>query len=418
MIDKYESKLAKSKKLIESEQGNARDLRAALDAQRRNALEKEAGLSLEMHNIETQMQQLKSALQDKSIDFDASKNEQELKASQLSAKCFEDVKKAREEAGKWKSKYEDLETSTRSWKQFTESALSREQLSCSQFQETCAHLRKDNEEHSKVFTSDIAERNAMIDELNQIVQNTTTELNDSRDQHMKELQHAVYERDAQMAQQEGELQKEIGALQVGLCLQKEMKDRLQLSMNHLKSCLRSLALDLTRPFDKNDEAATRSYYARLCDLFDRLLVSGALSADGGGGGWGGGSGEKSSQNWEKHVSHMHSYINKHTELVSNPNSASGSTTVSQYGQSLNIDSDFLSIIKSMKELLHHVLTRPAPVPAPAPAASGPSLAARAEITRLVEHTQLLRSDLDMSDRLMLSLVGQLMDEGFVDASGK
>jgi hypothetical protein len=401
MVDKLQGKLAKSKKTIDCEQGNARDLHTALDAIRRDALESEAVMSLKIHNMDKQMQQLKSALQDKRVELDASRNDYDLKSSQIAAKCFEDVKRAREEASRWKSKYEDLDASTRSWKQFSESSLSHEKLTSSQLQETCAHLRKDNEEHSKVFTSDIAERNAMIDELNQIVQNITAELSHVRDEHVKELQHVTREKDNQMAEQEGEFQKEIGALQVGLCLQKEMKDRLQLSMNHLKTCLRSLALDLTR-LGSIDGTATRSHYVQLCDLFDRLLVSGALVADGGDGG-----GEQSSQNWERHVSHMHSYINQHTELVTpHSHASSGAGTVSQYGQSLNIDSDFLSIVKSLKELLQHVLHYQ----------SGPSLAARAEVTRLAEHTQLLRADLQESDMLLLSLVGQLMDEGFVDAS--
>lgn len=402
IIVKFQSKLTKQKDLLEAEKKTSRELQTTLESVRRAAVEKEAALSMEIHSSDKQIQQLKSALHEKHASLEDLRNEHDLRVSQLSAKFFEELKSAKDEAARWKHMHEDLDKSSRAWKQFTESALHHEKLTSSQFQETYSRLKVENEQCSRMYASDVAERNSVIEELRQIVDSTTDELNHLRESHTKELDHIIKERDNQMAQESGDLQKEIGALQVGLCLQKEMKDAVQQNVNHLKSCMRSLALDLTRSFDEDNESETRKYYTQLLDLFDRLLVSGALVNRG----EDDSPGFKGSQNWEQHVSHMHSYINQHSVLVSNSNTASPGT-VSRYGKSLNIDSDFLSVIKSLRDLLQHVLHEQ----------STPSSEARKEITRLVEHIQLLKSDLDQSDMLMFSLVNQLMDEGLVNASG-
>lgn len=403
MIAKLQGKLARQKDAIAAEQKKSLDLQNSLEGSRRKAVEKEAALSLEIHKSDKHIQQLKSALHEKHAELTALQNEYDLRHSQMSAKFFEELKAAKDEASRWKHTHDDLDKSTREWKQFSESALAHEKTTSSQFEHTCAQLQEENIQCSKMYASDIAERNAVIEELQQAVQSTAAELTRVREAHARNLEEALREKDSAWAQEAGELQKEVGALQVGLCLQKEMKDGVQHTLDQLKTCLRSLALDLTRSFGQQDEEATRKYYLQLCDLFDRLLVSGALGPNKDSRG----TGMKSSENWEDHVSHMHSYINQHSALVASGDPSSPGA-VSRYGKSLNIDSDFLSIIKSLKDLLQHVLREH----------GAPSSAARREITRLVEHIQLLRSDLDQSDMLMLSLVSQLMDERFVNAAGK
>lgn len=399
-INKCQNKIEKLKEKLEEERNKSSQLQSSLDSQRRQALEKEAELSLEINNADQQIQKLQRQVHDSECRIAEQAEEYSISKCQLNEHFSHELRVTKDEVQKWKSMYNDLETTSKSWKQFSESVLSHEKLSTSQYQNNCELLREELKKCNEVYSSDIMERNTVIEELRQIVQSTTEELHSSRQLHSKEIESILKEKEVQNNADIGDLQKEIGALQVGLCLQKEMKDTLQNNFNHLKSCLRSLAVDLSKAFETNEEQAVRSYHKQLCDLFDRLLVSGALVSD---------NPEeseiKSSRNWDEYVGHMHHYLNQHHNLVSKTSTPGGS--VSKYGKSLNIDSDFLSVIKSLKDLLRRALN----------VEGVPSTAVKREITKLVEHMQLLKSDLDQSDLLIHSVVNQLSDEGFVDATG-
>jgi hypothetical protein len=374
------------------------ELEKALNALRRDYIEKEAAFSLELNQGDQKIQELQHLLSKKEQALQDAMNDSNIAIFQKSEKCNRDLQLAHNDILKWKGMYSELESNSKNWKEFADSTVKHEQQASFQFQETIFQLREEIKEIRNEYACNIGEKENIIKSLNNQLLASKELIDIERSKFLEQSRLLEQQHDGALAEEKGALQKEIGALQVGLCLQKEMKDELQNHLNHIKSCMRSLAVDLTRSLDMDDKNSIKSYYKQLCDIFDRLLISGAITNTGNGQS----ATTKISQTWENHIGNMHAYISQHPNLVR-------SIANNEYSHSFNLDSDFLAVVKSLKDLLKNVVEHQLK--------TSEHNSIKIEFQKLIEHTQLLKSDLEQSDLLIQSLVEQLMDEGYVDAAG-
>ncbi len=417
-VDSYKSKCEKLKKLYYGEKQKSDEAAEEISRLRREFVEKEACLSLEITRSDDRIAALESSVRAKEEVLQQALNDLAVQAAQSSAQSAQaaaqasqnaekhsaEVQRLTAEVAKWKAMYTELESNASKWKEFADAVMDQERLSASQSHEASRLLQVELETVSLRHREQIEERDEVITELRKAVESLSSEANSTRESAVQEMTKVIGDKEAAFAGEIAFLQKEIGALQVGLVLQKEMKDELQGILAHTRTCLRSLALDLSTVIHSDSQCLMKTRCLSLCDLFDRLLMAGTI-----------GSpmklaGEVSARLVDDVTFRTQSYL---ISGLKTNNSREELQNDKERQAIVQIDPDFLGVVRSLKEILHKVAADQASLDK----TKQLSGTAKSEITRLVERLQLLHSDLQESDKLVYSVVRQLADEMFVDIAG-
>ena len=410
-IIKYKSGLQEQKQLFSA-------VSQELNRTKRDSTEKESALAIELNIADQKLCAFQSLIKDKEEKIQLIMNDSAILHSIEIEKCQSKFQESELDISRWEKAYSELNQRSNAWKSNMESALEHEKASLRQEQEINLNLRAENT-HLQTELQDLTsnqlrlkeeknEQEKCIRDLSNTVEKLSIEIINIRETAQIEKNALISEKETELIKETGFLKNEIGALQVGLVLQKEMKDEVQNNLSHIRQCLRSLAIDLSTALQTTEDFTTVcSRCSSLCDLFDRLLLAGTynspikLSAD------------SHSYQIDDISARIQNYMHNYPDQSRTPIKSNGVHEAERRQTFSTVDPEFLSVIRSLKDILRKInldqvsLSRQQNL----------TNSSKSEINKLIDHINLLSSDLNESDLLIFTLVRQLVDERFVDANG-
>jgi hypothetical protein len=307
----------------------------------------------------------------------------------------------------------EYEVKARTWRHAAEVATEHEKDISSRLQDGLKRFQSEMEGRNSSHEAEIARKDDEILQLQRAVDTITAEAAEVRRLLASERESWNAERCSLVVEKLPQLQKEIGALQMGVCLQKEMKDEAQYHVKLLKACLQSLSTDLAATMESASEETIYNRCLRLCGVFDRLLAAAGTKSKRAARAISEGTPGLSINVGESFSSGTEEYL-RLSPTKSSAAHCHGSLKPSRARHdSVNIDPEFYAVIRVLRDLL----TKIAQDQVALLATSASNDATRAETSILNDEIKNLRSDLEDSDEFLYSLTLTFVNTGFATLDG-
>lgn len=353
-------------------------------------------------------------LQRKSDELQTAISTYTMEIAEAALRNANDMMGLQEELSRLRTANVEYEVKARSWKHAAEVATDHEKDTTTRLQDGLKRFQSEIEGCNKSHESELALKDEEILRLQRALDAATKETAEIRKVLATERENWNEERRTLVTGKIPQLQKEIGALQMGVCLQKEMKDEAQSHVKLLKACLQSLSTDLASTMESASEETIYNRCVRLCGVFDRLLTAAAAKskkaaramAEGATSGLTIDVEEASSSGTEEYL--------RLSPTKSSTAAFQGIPKSSRpKHESVSIDPEFYAVIRSLRDLLIKIAQDQVALIA----TNASNDATKAETSILNDEINHLRSDLDDCDEFLLSLTRLFAEAGFVGLDG-
>jgi hypothetical protein len=375
---------------------------------------KESRLQEDASREASRAEELQVLLQKKSDELQTAISSYTMEIAETALKNANETMSLQEEISRLRSVNVEYEVKARTWKHAAEVAAEHERDTSSRLQEGLRKFQSEINGRNSTYEAEIARKDEEILRLQRAVDTATAEAAEVRRQLASERESWSAERHSLVVDKVPQLQKEIGALQMGVCLQKEMKDEAQSHVKLLKACLQSLSTDLAATMESASEETIYNRCLRLCGVFDRLLAAAGTKSKKAARVISEGSTPGLTINVEEPCS---SGTEEYLRLSPTKSSAAHTHGISKptraRHESVTVDPEFYAVIRVLRELL----TKVAQDQVALIATNASNDATKAETSILHDEITNLRSDLEESDEFLFSLTQKFVEVGFASLDG-